>query len=153
MITATVYAVRALDTATAERLRTATVDDYGNDVIAREEIGPCRHCLRYSVPGERVVLVSFSPFEIRNPYKEVGPIFLHADGCRPYAGTGLPEAFAKKPLALRAYDYEQNIYRPEVVVDETQEQRIGSLLADEKVAYIHVRSFTSGCYLFRIDRG
>ncbi|MBV9269692.1 MAG: DUF1203 domain-containing protein [Candidatus Eremiobacteraeota bacterium] len=152
MITATRYAIHALETATAERLRTAKVDDYGNEVIARAEIGPCRHCLRSSVRGERLVLVSFSPFEIRNPYKEVGPIFLHADGCERYTGADLPEAFATKPLVLRAYDYDQIIYRPEMVVDGTQEERIVALLADEKVAYIHARSFTSGCYLFRIDR-
>jgi len=153
MIATSKYVVHALPTELAERLRSAPVDDYGNEVIAREEIGPCRHCLRYSVPGERVVLVSYSPFEIRNPYKEVGPIFLHAAECERYEGDGLPEAFAKKPLVLRAYDSQQNIYRPEVVTDETQERRIEALLADPKVAYIHARSYTSGCYLFRIDRG
>lgn len=154
MITVTPYAVHALDTETAERLRSAKVDDYGNEVIAREVIGgPCRHCLRHSVAGERLVLVSYSPFEKRNPYKEVGPIFLHADGCERYTADAIPEAFATKPIVLRAYDYEQNIYRPEVIVDGTQDERAAALLADPNVAYIHARSFTHGCYYFRIDRG
>lgn len=153
MITAAKYAVHALDTETVERLRSARIDDYGNEVIAREAIGgPCRHCLRYPVAGERLALVSYSPFEKRNPYKEVGPIFLHADGCERYEGDGFPEAFATKPIVLRAYDYEQQIYRPEAIVDGTQEQRATALLADANVAYIHARSFTHGCYYFRIDR-
>ena len=88
----------------------------------------------------------------RNPYRETGPIFLHADGCERYAGGTLPPDFAQRPIVLRAYDAAQNIARAEVVVDGTTEQRIAGLVADPEIAWVHARSLTHGCYLFRIDR-
>jgi hypothetical protein len=83
-------------TGVAARLRTATVDDDGNAVEFDDQIGPCRHCLRYSSPGERLALVAYSPFEQRNAYRESGPIFVHADGCARFDGAGIPPAFEKR---------------------------------------------------------
>jgi hypothetical protein len=146
------YRVSALPTEVAERLRRAAFDDFGNALEPAVQSGPCRHCLRYALPGERLVLVAYSPFETRNPYRETGPIFLHADGCERYAGGALPPDFAQRPIVLRAYDAAQTIARAEVVVDGTTEQRIAGLVADPEIAWVHARSLTHGCYLFRIDR-
>ena len=148
----TTFQVSALPSDDAERLRSATFDDFGNALEAAVQSGPCRHCLRYALPGERLVLAAYSPFAVQNPYRESGPVFIHADGCARYAGPGLPPDFAMRPVALRAYDAAQTIVHGEVVVDGTTERRVAGLLSDPAVAFVHVRSLTHGCYLFRIDR-
>ena len=39
-----------------------------------------------------------------------------------------------------------------IVVDGRTEQQLAVLFADPGIAFVHARSFTHGCYLFRIDR-
>jgi hypothetical protein len=139
-------------TGVAARLRTATVDDDGNAVEFDDQIGPCRHCLRYSSPGERLALVAYSPFEQRNAYRESGPIFVHADGCARFDGAGIPPAFEERPIVLRGYDAQQRMVRADVVVGARTSERAAAMFADPGVAWIHARSITHGCWLFRIDR-
>ena len=151
------FIVTSLETAVADEMRGASRDPYGNELHPETQTipgNPCRHCLRRATVGERLVLFSYSPFQTRNPYKEVGPIFVHADGCSRYTQNGrLPEDFSNRPIVLRGYDGRQRIARVAVVVDGSTEGRIEELLADPEIAYVHARSFTHGCYLFRVDRG
>ncbi|HKE38146.1 MAG TPA: DUF1203 domain-containing protein [Candidatus Baltobacteraceae bacterium] len=150
------FIVTSLDTAVADEMRTASLDPYGNDLHAETQTkpgNPCRHCLRRAKEGERLVLFSYSPFDARNPYKEVGPVFVHADGCPRYAKNDrLPEDFSNRPIVLRGYDAEQRIAEVSVVVDGSTERRVEELLADPGIEFVHARSFTHGCYLFRVDR-
>jgi Protein of unknown function (DUF1203) len=146
-----------LDSGIAAEMRDGDRDAYSNPLqpeIQHQYGNPCRHCLRRAHPGESLVLFSYSPFERQTPYKEVGPVFVHADGCERYANAGeLPEDFLNRPIVLRAYDDEQRIATVAVVVDGSTKSRAEQLLADPSIAYLHARSFTHGCYLFRIERG
>jgi hypothetical protein len=40
---------------------------------------PCRHCLRFAKPAERVILFPYASVPGGHPYSESGPIFVHAD--------------------------------------------------------------------------
>lgn len=148
--------VTALPSKVAEQARNASRDAYGNHLNPETQTSPgnpCRHCLHRASAGERLVLFSYSPFEERNPYNEVGPVFVHADGCERYADDAtLPDDFLNRPLVLRGYDREQRIHSVAVVVDNRTRERAEELLADPNVAFLHARSFTHGCYLFRVDR-
>lgn len=150
------FIVTPIESAVADEMRAASQDAYGNNLHAETQTkpgNPCRHCLRRANPGERLVLFSYSPFEMRNPYKEVGPIFVHADGCPRYAQRDrLPEDFLNRPIVLRGYDAEQRIASVSVVVDASTQRRVEELLADPAIAFVHARSFTHGCFLFRVDR-
>src|SRR3954462_2165238 len=67
---------------------------------------PCRRCLQDAAPGERLALTSYDPFLVRSPYTGDGPVFVHADGCIPFAsepGT-LSEQVEGRLLSVRAYD-------------------------------------------------
>jgi Protein of unknown function (DUF1203) len=149
--------VIAISSELAAAARNNATDEQGNALepeVQKEGGNPCRHCLRRARAGERLTLFSHSPFERQNPYKEHGPMFVHSDGCDRYAAQGqLPPDFLDRPIVLRAYDYEQRIARVAVVVDGATKLRADELLSDPGVAFLHARSFTHGCYLFRIDRG
>jgi len=148
--------VIAIPSELAAAARSNPSDAHGNALVAevQSEAGnPCRHCLRRARAGERLTLFSHSPFERQNPYKEHGPIFVHSDGCERYASLHeLPPDFLDRPIVLRAYDNQQRIARVAVVVDGATRSRAEQLLSDPDVAFLHARSFTHGCYLFRIDR-
>ena len=146
----------AMPTSDAQRARATMRDDFGNQLSPQiaDGSGPCRHCLRYVSAGEPLLLFSYKPFDRPAPYQEVGPVFLHADGCDRYASDdGFPSDFGQRPLVLRPYDQNDNIQGPQVFAEPGSAQRAAcALLDDPTVAYVHARSRASGCYLFRIER-
>jgi hypothetical protein len=146
----------AMPTAEARRVRAAMRDDFGNELTPRisDGSGPCRHCLRYAAPGDPLLLFSYKPFETPAPYQEVGPVFVHADGCDRYPNeSGFPAEFSRRPLILRPYDAADAIHDSQVFAEAgAAESAARALLANPDVAYLHARSRTRGCYLFRIER-
>src|SRR6059058_1633253 len=65
---------------------------------------PCRHCLRWAQPGERLILFPFASIAPGRPYSESGPIFVHAESCERYRTTEeFPTAF-REGRVLRAYN-------------------------------------------------
>ena len=101
-----------------------------------------------------MLLFSYKPFENTGPYQELGPVFLHADGCERHSEVnGFPEAFVQRPLILRPYDEHDNISGTQHYADAGEAATMANdLLANPAVAYVHARSRTRGCYMFRIER-
>ena len=101
-----------------------------------------------------MLLFSYRPFEGTGPYQELGPVFLHADCCERFGeAIGFPADFVPRPLILRPYDKRDHIYDSQRYADGGEAEIVaGELLSDPGVAYVHARSRTRGCYMFRIDR-
>jgi hypothetical protein len=113
---------------------------------------PCRHCLQWAKPGERVVLFTYNSLPPGRPYSESGPIFVHADACAPYAATDrYPENF-RSHRVLRAYDENDDMIDAVVVDEEEPEVVIDRLLQNPRTAFLQARSVTRGCFTFRIER-
>jgi hypothetical protein len=146
----------AMPTEVAEHIRESLRDEFGNVLEPGVEhgSGPCRHCLRYSEPGEPLLLFSYRPFGAPRPYQEVGPVFLHARSCpRHPSQDSMPVDFANRPIVLRPYDKDDDIADSQRYVQAGEAATIArELLANENVAYVHARSQSRGCYLFRIER-
>jgi Protein of unknown function (DUF1203) len=113
---------------------------------------PCRHCLRWAQPGERVILFPYASIPAGHPYSETGPIFVHAEPCKRYDATReYPEDF-RNGRALRAYDANYNMVDAEVVNGSEPEQVIEKLFQNPKTEFLDARSLTRGCFTFRIQR-
>lgn len=162
------YTAQAIPADVCKALRAA--DDLGvtRAPFADEEGGsPLRCCLRKSVAGEEIVLVSYAPL-LRwaeetgadpGAYLEYGPVFLHAGECSgPESGDVYPLAMHGRPRVLRAYDGQGCILGGEVVdvpreeAAEAVDAAVAKLFDDTAVAVIHVRAVQYGCFLLRIDR-
>jgi hypothetical protein len=113
---------------------------------------PCRHCLRWASPGERVILFPFAAIPAGHPYSEMGPIFVHERACDRY-GTWheFPSDFRHGGV-FRAYNSAHEIIDAELVNGSEPELVIEKLLGNPDTAFVHARSVTHGCYTFRIDR-
>jgi len=150
-------AIVALPTDVAHGIRQSLRDGFGNQLRPQIDDGsaPCRHCLRIALPGEEVILFSYKPFAQPGLYQEIGPVFIHAHACRPYGrDDGFPPVFLKRPLVLRPYDNRNNICDAQVLVGSGEgADAADRMLANPQVAYVHARSASRGCFLFRIERG
>jgi hypothetical protein len=149
------FRVVALETGVAEGARRAAKSGAPDHavVIADSPRGyPCRHCLQWAKPGERVILFPYASIPAGRPYSESGPIFVHAEPCERYDATHeLPPDF-RTGRVMRAYNSEHDMIDAEVVNGSEPEAVIEKLLQNPQTAFVQARSVTRGCYTFRIER-
>ena len=113
---------------------------------------PCRHCLRWARPGERMILFPFAAIAPGRPYSETGPIFVHAEPCGRYTTTHeFPPEF-RKGRVLRAYNSQRDMIAAEVANGEGPEAVIERFLQKPETAFVHVRSASHGCYTMEVER-
>lgn len=165
--TALGYEVRAIGPEALGELRRR--DDAGGvpQIMADTDGGsPLRCCLRLSVPGEEVALVSYAPVRRwakdagadPGPYDEVGPVFIHPKPCGGPDGTGYPAALAGTRRVLRAYSADGRIRGGRLAeAGEVQDPVAAGLIlrevfADPDVAVVHARAVEFGCFTFEIRR-
>jgi hypothetical protein len=113
---------------------------------------PCRHCLHWAEPGERVVLFPYTAIPRAYPYSETGPIFVHAEACQRYEATNEYPAEFRNGRVFRAYNGENRIIDAKVANGTTPEVVIENLFDNPETAFVHARSVTHGCYTFAIER-
>jgi hypothetical protein len=149
------FRVVPLPTEIAERARRAA-DAAATDhaiVTADSPTGyPCRHCLRFAKPGERVILFPYAAIPAGHPYSETGPIFVHAEPCKRYGPTHEYPNDLRGGRAFRAYNASYDMIDAEVANGNEPEGIIEKLLQNPETAFVDARSVTRGCYTFRIRR-
>ena len=146
-----------IDPARLDAVRRAGEDGWGNAVTPFAASGsgePLRCCLRFATAGESIALISFAPFERPSPWREVGPVYVHADRCEGYAERWLPEELRRGPRVLRTYraDGSMNYEHNTLVDDEDLEPVLDRLLAEPDVATVHVRTVLPQCFLYAVTR-
>jgi Protein of unknown function (DUF1203) len=126
--------------------------DHALITVDTPESAPCRHCLRWAQPGERVILFPYAAIPSGQPYSETGPIFVHANECQRYSATNEYPADFRNGRVFRAYDSKYNIIHAEIVNGTEPEVVIEGLFQDPDTAFVDVRSATRGCFTFRVLR-
>lgn len=149
--------VRGIATDEVERLRGGGPDANGQPALRRKAEGlanPCRHCLGLIAEGDSKLVLAWRPFEGVHPYAESGPIFLHAGACARYDSEVLPGWFDfMDPAIVRGYGDDDWIRYDtgRVVPGPEIGKACRTILADETVRYVHVRS-KFNCFQCRVDR-
>ena len=113
---------------------------------------PCRHCLRWAQPGEKLVLFPYASIPPGRPYSETGPIFVHAQPCARYQATEEYPADLRTGRTFRAYNAAQEIIAAEPVATSDPESVIAKLFAHPETEFLQARSADRGCYTFGIIR-
>jgi hypothetical protein len=150
--------IRGIPTDEVERIRRGEPDANGQPALRRIAEGvanPCRHCLGLIDEGDGKLVLAYRPFDAPQPYAETGPIFLHERDCERYASDALPAWFDfMDPAIVRGYDADHWIRYDtgNVVAGRELAAACRAILADETVAYVHVRS-KFNCFQCRVDRG
>ncbi|MFL6499984.1 MAG: DUF1203 domain-containing protein [Candidatus Udaeobacter sp.] len=136
----------------ARRAVEAGSADHALITVDSPESSPCRHCLRWAQPGDRVILFPYAAIPSGHPYSETGPIFVHANVCQRYSTTHEYPVDFRDGRVLRAYDSNFNIIDAQVVNGSEPEVVIESLFQNAETAFVDVRSVSRGCFTFRVLR-
>ena len=134
-----------------DALRAAGRDEAGNPLEVRggqDGGSPLRCCLREARPGERLLLIAYTPPGTAGAYAERGPVFVHAERCDGYLTPGeYPPGLAHRQQVVRAYDGQGRIADAVLAADGRQAQAvIEELLARPGVELVHLRNVGYGCY-------
>ena len=136
----------------ARRVVNAGAADHVLITVDSPGSSPCRHCLRWAQPGERVILFPYTAIPSGHPYSETGPIFVHANECQRYSLPNEYPADFRNGRVFRANDSNYNIIDAQVGNGSEAEVVIASLFQNTDTAFVDVRSITHGCFTFRIQR-
>ena len=153
--TSSAFRIAPLPTEVAEEARRVAESGAEDHAIIKVDSAtgyPCRHCLRWAQPGERVILFPYASIPPGHPYSETGPIFVHAERCERYGATGEYPVDFRNARVFRAYDANYNMIDAEVANGNDQEAVIEKLLQNPKTEFVDARSVTRGCFTFRILR-
>jgi hypothetical protein len=149
--------VHPIDPRRLDAVRETGQDGWGNELEpfpATGEGEPLRCCLRFARPGESIALISFAPFTTPSVWREVGPVYVHAERCEGYADRWLPDELRRGPRVLRTYrsDGSMNYEHNTLVGDEDLEPVLDRLLDEPDVATVHVRTVLPQCFLYAVTR-
>jgi hypothetical protein len=141
-----------------DKIRAARRDEAGNQLTPQadpEGGNPLRCCLRESRPGERVLLIAYTPSGTAGAYAERGPVFVHAGPCGGYTTPHhYPPGLSHRQQVVRAYDHDGRITDGVLTGDGEQATAvIQQLLARPDVALVHLRNVGWGCYNFMVRPG
>jgi hypothetical protein len=137
----------------ADEARRTMTDRFGHGLHVIKTQAPCRLCLQVSKQPEDLMLLSYQPLKDTGPYAEIGPIFIHAEACEPYAECeSFPNAFASRPLVLRSYNAAGEILDSLVAPPGTAPRWAMHLFNDATAVEIHVRHISHTCFDFKIVR-
>jgi hypothetical protein len=154
--TKTNFQIHAIPPEVFDHVRASCVDVSGNPVELLTATGsePLRCCLRDAEGGEQVILFGYEPPIPASPYREIGPVFAHAEHCEgPTDVDSYPSAWRGRPQVLRAYDRNGRIHPATRVHDGSDpEAVIVDMLAETEVMQIHSRNVAYGCYMFTVIR-
>ena len=137
------FQIVPLATEVAEAARRAAVAGTSDHaVIIADSVNgfPCRHCLRWAQPGERVILFPYAAIPPGHPYSE-----------RYSATREYPSDF-RNGRVFRAYNANYDMIEAEVVNGSEPEAVVEKLLQNPETAFVHARSVTHGCYTFGVER-
>jgi hypothetical protein len=154
-MTTSKFRVVPLQTEIAEAARAAAeagAPDHAVVVADAPAAYPCRHCLHWAQPGERMILFPFAAIPAGHPYSETGPIFVHADSCERYRAIAEYPADFREGRAVRAYNSQNEMIAAEAANGVGPEALIERFFEMPETAFIHIRSVTRGCYTMRIER-
>jgi Protein of unknown function (DUF1203) len=152
------FTVMAIDPRRLERIRATDTDERGERLghFPAQGWEPLRCCLKLPDPGEKVALLSYSPFPHTGHWAESGPVYIHSTSCGGYPDSAeLPADFRTGPRILRSYradgslDYQHIRLIPDGV---DLEGPIRRLFEHEEVTTIHVRALLTQCFTYRVDR-
>lgn len=149
------FRIVPLPTEVAERARRVAAGgapDHTIVIADSPQSYPCRHCLRWAKPGERMILFPYASIPAGHSYSEVGPIFVHEQRCERYSTVDELPPDLREGRVMRAYNSNYDMINAEVVNSSEPEAVIEKLFEKPETAFVDVRSVTRGCYTFRIQR-
>jgi hypothetical protein len=150
--------VKAIDPERLTAIRRDGHDESGNPVTPFPACGwePLRCCLTRADVGDPITLISYSPFTVRSPWAETGPVFIHVEPCSGYRTPHeLPAALRTGPRVLRTYHGDGSLdYDDITVIDDGDdiEAALLDLLSRPAVDVVHVRALAPQCFTYAVAR-
>lgn len=153
------FQIHAISPDALTTVRSGGPDPFGNrlEPFTDTEGGhQLRCCLRRSEPAERIVLVAHAPLAEHSPWREVGPVLVHADQCAGYLPAGaVPGWFDSGPRVLRAYTTTGAMHYPAnriVPAGDGVAAALEAMFTDQDTEQVHIRNLLEQCFIARAVR-
>ena len=114
--------------------------------------GPCRLCLRRFKEGEEQrMLFTYDSYAGAAEFPQPGPVYIHAEDCDRYDGSGFPPDLRALELTFEALAPGPRVVALDRADGEGAEGVIERLLDLPDVDFVNVRNTEAGCFVARVD--
>ena len=108
--------------------------------------------MRTFSPGEPRILFLYNPFSAAQEADVAGPVYVHAEPCRPYAELSVfPEEVAVLPIVVRAYDDDRRCKLEMTPRPGGVTAAIEACLDVPGVSVVHVRNAEAKCFITAVE--
>jgi hypothetical protein len=114
---------------------------------------PCRVTLQDAAAGERLILVNYVHQSADSPYRASHAIYVRESAT--HAATyvdEVPLVLRTRTLSVRAFDAKGMLRDADLVAGIGLHTTIPRMLADARIAYLHVHYAAPGCYAALVER-
>jgi hypothetical protein len=113
---------------------------------------PCRISLTDAAVGDELLLVNHEHHPVASPYRSRFAVYVRPGETRYDAVDQVPDQLRRRLLAARGYDEEGMLVEADIVEGRELEGLIERLLAEPRIAYLHLHFARPGCYAARVER-
>ena len=122
-------------------------------IISDGQGQPCRVSLAEARAGDELVLLNYEHQPAATPYRSRHAIYVARSSSRAFDGIDVvPEVIRHRLVSVRAFDSHNMIVDADVVDGNEVEGVFERLLANPRVAYLHVHNAKRGCYSAYVER-
>ncbi len=122
-------------------------------VADRPRAFPCRVSLVDAEVGEALILVHHEHLPVDSPFQAGHAVYVRVDAEERRLKAGeVPLLLRSRTLSVRAFDDHDMMKAAELVDGAEVEPVIERLLADPRVAFLHIHYAAPGCFAARVDR-
>ena len=125
----------------------------GRRVVADAKPGyPCRVSLTDAEIDESLILLHYEHQPAATPFRASHAVYVREGVTRAEPAIGeVPAALRNRTLSLRGYDAADMLIAAELCEGMDAKNAIAVMLADDRVAYLHLHYARAGCYAARVD--
>jgi hypothetical protein len=123
------------------------------NVSVADGYGPCRSCLRVFDQGrDSRIYFTYNSFDGRADLPAPGPVFIHENECKEFAGEGIPQDLLNLPVLFEAFGTGSSLISRQAMDSDDADEQIRSIFTNEEVRFINMRNAEAGCFIATIER-
>lgn len=149
--------VHAIDVGELDEVRRTGMDRAGHrveELLDSEGGAQLRCCLTRSRTGDNLLLMSHAPLRHERPWREFGPVYVHAEACTGHdPAAGVPAWLDDGARVLRAYRSDgsmQHAAHRIVGPGDGVARALTEMLGEPGVVEVHVRNLREQCFILRV---
>lgn len=122
-------------------------------IVTQANSTPCRISLKDAKIGDTVLLINYQHLAAATPFQASHAIYITAGATQAFSEKNtVPEMLQSRMISLRAFDRGHMMVQADIAQGQQIAEKIGQMLADNGVDYLHLHYAKQGCFAAKVSK-